>query len=166
MDITIYVIAEFNGELNPGPYEINAGSEDSMKEQVCYMANSLNEDTDYEGPELTPDMITSFEVSDWGDLEGYDQLQYNLEDLADYSGAHGLDILEAALACDVPLSDVDEAFSGEFSSDQDFALDMAEQLGVKLRGQSWPFSCIDWEHAAKELMYDYCEENGYYFRNL
>ena len=27
-------------------------------------------------------------------------------------------------------------------------------------------TCIDWEFASRELMYDYFEVDGYYFRNL
>jgi antirestriction protein len=62
--------------------------------------------------------------------------------------------------------DAQEAYQGEFSSDEDFARDMAEQLGSIKDDAQWPYTCIDWEFAAKELMYDYFEVDGYYFRNL
>lgn len=60
----------------------------------------------------------------------------------------------------------DEAYNGSYSSDEDFAQDMAEQLGCMEESRSWPHSCIDWEQAARELMYDYFEADGYYFRSL
>ena len=60
----------------------------------------------------------------------------------------------------------EEAYSGQFSSDEDFARDMAEQLGSINKDVAWPYTCIDWEWAARELMYDYAEEDGYYFRNV
>ena len=61
---------------------------------------------------------------------------------------------------------VEDAYAGEFESDVEFAQDMAEQLGSIQDDPKWPFSCIDWEHAARELMYDHFESDGYYFRNL
>ena len=60
---------------------------------------------------------------------------------------------------------LEESYSGEFSSDEDFAQDMAEQTGVEI-SNSWPHNCIDWEKAARELMYDYYESNGHYFRSI
>lgn len=68
---------------------------------------------------------------------------------------------------DVELSDFQEAYSGTFNSDQDFAKDMAEQTGaVDFKNQSWPAYCIDWDYAARELMMDYTKIDGCYFRNI
>lgn len=62
--------------------------------------------------------------------------------------------------------EAEEAYSGEFTSDEDFAQDMAVQLGSIDQNAVWPMTCIDWEFAVKELMYDYSEDNGFYFRNM
>jgi antirestriction protein len=62
--------------------------------------------------------------------------------------------------------DVQEAYCGQFDSNEDFAQDLAEQIGSIKSEVSWPYTCIDWEYAAREIMYDYFEVNGYYFRNL
>ena len=44
---------------------------------------------------------------------------------------------------------------------------MAENIGiVDFKNQPWPQYCIDWEYAARDLMMDYSEQDGYYFRNL
>lgn len=68
---------------------------------------------------------------------------------------------------DDDLSDFEEAYQGEFKSDEDFAKDMADNTGsVDLKNQPWPQYCIDWEFAARELMMDYSELDGFYFRNL
>jgi len=64
------------------------------------------------------------------------------------------------------IANAEEAYQGEFNSDADFAEDMAEQLGYMDEAKCWPFNCIDWEHAGRELMYDYFESGGHYFRNL
>lgn len=75
-------------------------------------------------------------------------------------------VFEAAYECDVHVSQVQEAYSGEFKSNEEFAQDMADQVGSSDDNTSWPNGYIDWERAASDLMMDYCEDNGYYFRNL
>lgn len=64
------------------------------------------------------------------------------------------------------LKDFLEAYQGEWSSDEDFAQSMADDIGAINKDASWPNNCIDWEQAARELMYDYSEHEGYYFRNI
>jgi hypothetical protein len=38
---------------------------------------------------------------------------------------------------------------------QEWAQDFAEDIGAVERDVKWPYTCIDWEHAARELKYDY-----------
>lgn len=57
----------------------------------------------------------------------------------------------------------EEAYVGEYASDEDFAESIADVLGYLNENQSWPHNCINWDRAARELMYDYFEESGYYF---
>ena len=64
------------------------------------------------------------------------------------------------------LDNFDQSYSGEFSSDEDFARDMADNIAGLPEVMHWPYSCIDWEEAARELMMDYSEQNGHYFRNI
>lgn len=78
----------------------------------------------------------------------------------------GEEVVGAALSLGINASDIEEAYQGQYKSDEDFAQEMADQLGAIDKDLAWPHSCIDWENAARELMYDYSEENGYYFRNL
>jgi len=108
-----------------------------------------------------------FSIENWGDvpkfLQDLETLQDFLENSSDY---YGIEVYEAAAELDIPFSDVEEAYSGEFDSDEDFARNMAEETGAINNDLSWPYTCIDWEFAAKELMYDYCEANNHYFRNI
>ena len=62
--------------------------------------------------------------------------------------------------------DAAEAYQGQYNSDEEFAQSMAGELGSIDKNVSWPYTCIDWEFAARELMYDYTEAEGYYFRSL
>lgn len=67
---------------------------------------------------------------------------------------------------DDDLSDFNESYSGEFDSDEAFAEEMADQIGAVNDNLTWPNNCIDWEQAARELMQDYFESNGFYFRRI
>ena len=60
----------------------------------------------------------------------------------------------------------EEAYAGEYGSDKDFARELAEECGELDANPSWPYTCINWEQASREIMYDYSDDSGYYFRNL
>lgn len=38
---------------------------------------------------------------------------------------------------------------------QDYAQELAEEIGAVSSGMQWPLNCIDWDAAAKELKMDY-----------
>jgi hypothetical protein len=38
---------------------------------------------------------------------------------------------------------------------EDYARELASDLGLLQKGASWPYTCIDWEQAASELQQDY-----------
>ncbi len=40
---------------------------------------------------------------------------------------------------------------------EDYARDLAEDIGAMKDSDSWPYTCIDWEKAADELRVDYSE---------
>lgn len=73
-----------------------------------------------------------------------------------------VEVVEAALYLGV--SNIDDAYAGEFSDDEEFAQDYAEGVGAIDRDAKWPMNHIDWEAAASDLMQDYSEHKGYYFR--
>ena len=119
-----------------------------------------------ENPEI---MITDF--------EGFPKKYYSesfdttlLESLFEYlefkKSCHNEEALFAYVNDGNDFDNFDEAFQGQYKDDQDFAYEVAEQLGAIDHKATWPQNCIDWEYAARELMYDYQEIDGYYFRNL
>ena len=63
------------------------------------------------------------------------------------------------------ITPVDESYAGQFYGDEEFAQDLCEQLGAIPKDLP-SYIHIDWESTASELMYDYSESNGYYFRNI
>lgn len=80
------------------------------------------------------------------------------------------EIIEAGLDCDVAPDNIEEAYQGEFDNDSDFAEQTCNDiydLGNMGNNGGWhPANYIDWERVAHDLMLDYCESNGFYFRNL
>lgn len=74
------------------------------------------------------------------------------------------EVIEAGLACGIPVTACEQAYQGHYGSDEEFAMEVADSMGLTDRELSWPHDCIDWERAARELMYDYVEHGGYYFR--
>lgn len=52
---------------------------------------------------------------------------------------------------------------------EEYAQELAEDIGAIDRNLTWPNNCIDWEKAADELKYDYSEVDiegrTYYFRS-
>ncbi len=80
--------------------------------------------------------------------------------------SHDIDVVEAAMDCEVNPGDIDDVYEGQFKDDEDFAYNMAEQTGAINKDAAWPYDCIDWERAARDLMMDYSSHNGYYFRTI
>lgn len=75
------------------------------------------------------------------------------------------DILEAARKCDVQIEDIEEAYQGKWDSDEDFTRNLVEGCG-DIPNDLPAYIHIDWEWTAKEIMMDYSESGGHYFRNL
>lgn len=87
--------------------------------------------------------------------------EYGLED---YDEEAVLAYIKAFNIEDFNLSDFEDRYTGKYSDDAEFAKEQAESLGLIDREITWPNNNIDWEAAAIDLMQDYCEEDGYYFR--
>jgi antirestriction protein len=120
---------------------------------------------DFECPELfkSMELISECHISEniFDVIEALEAAYLDIEVYSAYASHTGFsgdieDLISAA----------EEAYQGEFESDEDFAQNMAEDLGLIQDRPAWPHYCIDWEYAARELMYDYFEESGYYFRSL
>jgi hypothetical protein len=52
-------------------------------------------------------------------------------------------------------SNFEDSYQGEFNTMEDYAQDLAYSCGLVDDNAAWPHNCIDWEHAAHELSYDY-----------
>ena len=69
------------------------------------------------------------------------------------------------LGNDDDLRNFEEAYQGEWENDEKFVQNLIEETGELPK--DLPFYIhIDWEATARDIMMDYSEENGHYFRNL
>lgn len=75
------------------------------------------------------------------------------------------EVIAAGMELDIPLFKIEEAYCGQYDSDEDFAQEWAEDTGAIDKGPVWPYNHIDWESAARELMQEFNSENSYYFSN-
>ena len=72
----------------------------------------------------------------------------------------------AAEGLDIPADTVEEAYAGTARTDEEFAENLANELCLIPDDLAWPMNHIDWEGAARDLMMEYAENDGFYFRNL
>lgn len=63
------------------------------------------------------------------------------------------------------LKDFDEAYQGRWDSDEDFIQELVKSMG-DIPKDFPSYIHIDWEDTARDIMRDYSDENGHYFRNL
>lgn len=111
-------------------------------------------------------------VCDYEDIPREFTGEYDLDpsfwDYAEFLETTHLDqeVVDAGIACGIDLDKIEDAYEGKYDSDEDFAQALAEETSAIQEDAQWPHTCIDWEWAARELMYDYCSSGGHYFRNL
>lgn len=114
------------------------------------------EDVEEADIEITLEGMPDF-ISDWDDFEGFAPHYFS-------SRLDDIGIWEAADACGIPFSDVEEAYNGNYDSDEEFVEELLQGMGEL---DSIPsYVTIDWESTARSVMYDYEEDNGYYFRRF
>ncbi|MCK5608943.1 antirestriction protein ArdA [Candidatus Pacearchaeota archaeon] len=75
------------------------------------------------------------------------------------------EVFEAARECGIEFENVDEAYNGAWSSDENFVQQLLEDTGC-IPSDLPGYVHIDWESTARDIMMDYCEHDGHYFRNL
>jgi hypothetical protein len=63
------------------------------------------------------------------------------------------------------LDDMEEAYQGEYSNDEEFTEQLLEDIGDMPKDFP-PYIHIDWEKTAHDIMMDYFEIDGHYFRIL
>jgi hypothetical protein len=105
---------------------------------------------------LAKDLTTVHHVEDYARcIQSYQSEGIDLDVAVAYAEASYGELADASV--------IQEAYVGSYYSDEDFARQFADDIGA-LGNHDWPHNCIDWEQAARDLMHDYAEEGGHYFR--
>ena len=63
------------------------------------------------------------------------------------------------------VEDFDEAYQGEWIDDETFVQELLEDVGDMPKDMPF-YIHIDWEGTARDVMMDYFEIDGHYFRSL
>ncbi|MDY6834189.1 MAG: hypothetical protein SVY53_05240 [Chloroflexota bacterium] len=79
---------------------------------------------------------------------------------------YGEDVIEAAIACDVSLNDIEESYVGYYFNKKEFAQKMILDRELLTDYCIPPWIHIDWDRTATDLMMDYVEDDGHYFRMM
>lgn len=102
----------------------------------------------------TDEMITALMDGEGIDADMFDACKAYLENFYPGNNANNYD-----------LSNFDESYQGEFDSDEDFVQQLLEDTGdIPANLPNYIF--IDWERTARDVMQDYSEYNGFYFRSI
>ena len=79
--------------------------------------------------------------------------------------AEAVDAYIALGTGDDDLARFEEAYQGEWDDDTTFVQNLLQDM--REIPKDWPaYIHIDWKSTARDVMMDYAEQNGYYFRNL
>lgn len=113
--------------------------------------------------EIDPELM----FQDFDDIhKNYCNECVDIEPLYDYYNAcleHAQDVIDAGLDCEIPLDSIMDAYQGKYDSDIDFAQQIADETGAITYSEKWPLNCIDWDAAARALMFVNVESKGHYF---
>ena len=93
------------------------------------------------------------------ELDGAEEVENYLSDFLECNDEK---VLIAAYNCDISPEHIEECYCGEWSSDEEFTQDLLEDTGeVSFLPH---YVHIDWEKTANDIMMDYQEDDGHYFR--
>jgi antirestriction protein len=103
------------------------------------------------------------------DEENEDEEGWTLAEKLAEHGANPVEVYQAYIdnmGDNVTVDEVDEAYQGKFRSDEEFVEQLVEKLDGHLLKDLPFYIYIDWERTARDVMMDYFEVDGYYFRSL
>ena len=80
-----------------------------------------------------------------------------------YKSYGNIDVFVAGIELCISIESIEDAYSGSFTTDADFAEQLARDLYDFKDIPSWVE--IDWDATSVNIMYDYSEHDGHYFSN-
>jgi hypothetical protein len=80
-----------------------------------------------------------------------------------YNSYLGIYAFIAGLELGIEIDNIEDAYQGQYNSDAEFAEQITSDL-YNLKDIP-SYLVIDWDASSRDLMYDYSENDGYYFSN-
>lgn len=114
-------------------------------------AKSTIDESAYTGDQLENFTDEQLEMFDTDQLDTIDESHLDIE------------VFEAGIDAGVDFESIEEAYEGKFSSDEDFAWEYVNNT-CDMSGIP-SVICIDWERTARDLLMDYSDSDGHYFRS-
>jgi antirestriction protein len=165
-NITFYSLSDYNnGALIPFTIELDNISEDEFNIEIQENLKRITEEK-HDGEVREELIVCDYEdipeqyVNEWSLSSEFFEYQRLIQD-----EQLEPEMVQAGLYLGIPIESIQDSYQGQFDNDKDFAYDVADSMGAINENASWPNDCIDWKSAARELMCDFNEHNGYYFSN-
>jgi antirestriction protein len=174
MNITYHELSNFNsGKLVSRTFQLDGLTKDEHYDEVQEWLDDLTEETgelceewivcDSEG--IPSNYVRNYSLDD--EFFVYQEV---IDELENNYGDDAGDILDAWLfyghSIDESTKDnIEDAYNGKWRSDEDFVENMLEECG-DIPKDIPPYIYIDWEATARDVMIDYFEHDGHYFRCL
>ncbi|NOR64943.1 MAG: hypothetical protein GQ468_02890 [Candidatus Scalindua sp.] len=90
---------------------------------------------------------------------------FTSEQLDEIDGSHlDIEIFEAGIEAEIEFNSIEGAYAGDAPNDEDFAWDYVHDT-FDMTGIPSIVS-IDWERTARDLLMNYSDADGHYFRNF
>ena len=77
-----------------------------------------------------------------------------------------MDMLKAACNLGISPRYIEDSYSGYWATDKEFVQYLLNEQDSRFLYDKPSYIHIDWAATARDLMQNYGEENGYYFRNM
>ena len=81
------------------------------------------------------------------------------------NGCGSEQIFNAGIACGIGIDQIEDSYKGQFRNDLEFGQYDFDELYLHEIPDHLVWY-IDYEHYAREVMFDHSSESGHYFRNL
>lgn len=115
------------------------------------------EDCEYD-VRIIDSYLENLGITDATELEEFCDIFYSKNNYYD------IDVFKAAYDAGIPFESIEDSYAGEWDDDEDFIQTLLEDTG-DLPKDLPHYIHIDWESTARDMMIDYTESDGHYFRN-
>jgi len=164
INITFYSLSDYNaGLLIPKTFDLESLTNyDELSEARTKWLEELTA-TKNDG-ELREEYIVCDYEGIPSELVGEWDIDRNFGDYLEMVNKHSESLVNAALALQIPLDKIEDAYHGEFKSDTDLAYALVDETGMLSEVPESVKNYFDYERFGHDLaMNDYSEFNGHYF---